>query len=499
MFVLPSVSQVYYLGPMEALAVLDKPICDTARLPDRILPHNQEAEQGLLGTLLFKNQPLETIIDFLKAEHFFIPVHQRIYEAICTMVDSGKQASPVTLKNHFEKDGDLSEVGGASYLADLAVSSVSCANVKDYAKLIYSLHVRRELISTGEALANAAYDQTFEQSPIDLIENVEAKLYRIAETGEPQKGVVTLQDSMAVAIQLAEKAYTSESQVTGVTSGLTGIDRKLGGFQDSDLIILAGRPSMGKTALATNIAVNAAKTFAESGGEQGAIVAFFSLEMSSDQLAARILADKSGVPADHIRRGVLEKQDFQNFVSASQALNQLPLLIDDTGALNICSLRSRARRIKRQHGLGLLIVDYLQLLSGTGSRQSLNNRTNEVSEITRGLKMMAKELGVPVIALSQLSRQLEQRDDKRPLLSDLRDSGSIEQDADVVMFIHREEYYLSRAEPQKGTDNHRRWQESMDDSRNIAECIIAKQRHGPIGTVKMHFDSNHTRFTDLER
>jgi replicative DNA helicase len=308
---------------------------------------------------------------------------------------------------------------------------------------------------------------------------------------------VTLRSSVLAAIEHAEKAYKSDGNVTGVTTGLIDIDKILGGLQNSDLLILAGRPSMGKTALATNIAFAAANKFAETGGAEGAIVGFFSLEMSSDQLAARILADQSNIASDAIRKGTIKQDDFRAFAEASQRLSQVPLYIDDTPGLSISAIRTRARRLKRQHGLGLLVVDYLQLLRGTGSKQGLDNRVQEVSEITRGLKAIAKELSIPVLALSQLSRQVEQREDKRPQLSDLRESGSIEQDADVVMFVYREEYYLSRAEPEPGTEKHMKWQERCDKALNIGECIVAKARHGPIGTVRLQFNPTFTRFSDL--
>lgn len=464
----------------------------------RILPHNTEAEQGLLGALLIDNRALEKIGDFLRAVHFFVPAHQRIFETVQKLVDRGQTASPVTLKNYFEQDEDLKDVGGAEYLADLAASVVSVINAEDYARTIYELHLRRSLISLGEDVVNGSYSHTVENDAARLIETAEAKLFELAESGDVKASFITLRDSVLTAIERAEKAYKTQGHVTGVTTGLLDMDKKLGGLQESDLLILAGRPSMGKTALATNIAFNAAKAYAESGGKEGAIVGFFSLEMSADQLATRILADQSGISSDAIRKGAIKQEDFRRFVEASQKLSQIPLYIDDVPALSISAVRTRARRLKRQHGLGLIVVDYLQLLRGTGSKQGMENRVLEISEITRGLKAIAKELEIPVLALSQLSRQVEQREDKRPLLSDLRESGSIEQDADVVMFVYREEYYLSRSEPEPGTDKHMRWQESMEKAHNIGECIIAKQRHGPIGTVRMHFDPNLTRFSDLD-
>lgn len=464
----------------------------------RMLPHNLEAEQGLLGALLIDNRGLEKVGDFLRSEHFFMPAHQRIYDSILKLIDRGQNASPVTLKTYFEKDEDLKDVGGSEYLADLAASVVSVINTADYARTVYDLHLRRALISLGEDVVNEAFDHNLEREAQDTIETAEARLYELAESGEVKGAFTTLRDSVLIAIQHAEKAFKSEGNVTGVTTGLRDMNKKLGGLQQSDLLILAGRPSMGKTALATNLAFNAALAYAESGGKEGARVGFFSLEMSADQLATRILADQSGISGDAIRKGNIRQEDFRKFAEASQKLSQVPLFIDDTPALSISAVRTRARRLKRQHGLELLVVDYLQLLRGTGSKQGQDNRVQEVSEITRGLKAIAKELQIPVLALSQLSRQVEQREDKRPQLSDLRESGSIEQDADVVMFVYREEYYLSRSEPEPGTEKHMKWQEGMERAHNIGECIIAKARHGPIGTVRMHFEPNVTRFSDLD-
>ncbi|MCB1531982.1 MAG: replicative DNA helicase [Alphaproteobacteria bacterium] len=484
---------------MSSEAVLKKPASnDEDRLNYRILPHNLEAEQGLLGALLVDNRSLEKIGDFLKPAHFFHPAHQRIFESVLKMVDRGQSASPVTLKSYFENDEDLQTVGGAEYLADLAASVVSVINAADYAQAIYDLHLRRELITLGEEVVNESYSHTLDTTSTDTIERAEARLYELAESGEVKGNFVTLRDSVLTAIELAEKAYQTDGNVTGVTTGLKDMDKKLGGLQNSDLLILAGRPSMGKTALAVNIAFNAAKKYAETGGKEGARVGFYSLEMAADQLATRILSDQSGISGDSIRKGNIKQEDFRKFVEASQTLSQVPLYIDDTPALSISAVRARARRLKRQHGLDLLVVDYLQLLRGTGSRQSEQNRVLEVSEITRGLKAIAKELNIPVLALSQLSRQVENREDKRPQLADLRESGSIEQDADVVMFVYREEYYLSRTEPEPGTEKHMKWQESMERAHNVGECIVAKARHGPIGGVRMFFDPNLTRFSDLD-
>jgi replicative DNA helicase len=483
---------------MSEAAILKAPKQEADNPAYRVLPHNQEAEQGLLGALLIDNRAHERVTDTLQAHYFFIPVHQRIYEAITKLIDRGQTASPVTLKNYFENDPDLETLGGANYLAELAAGIVTIVNVEDYANQIYDLFMRREMITLGEDIVNESYDQNLDSDSSQIVEQAEARLFSLAESGTQTGGFVTLRDSVMVAIEHAEKAYQSDGGLTGVTSGLIDVDKKLGGFQNSDLLILAGRPSMGKTALVTNWAYNAAKAYAESGGKEGAVTAVFSLEMSSDQLASRMLASESGVFADKIRKGTIGQEDFRAFVEASQKMSQIPLYIDDTPALSISAVRTRARRLKRQHGLGLLIIDYLQLLRGTGSRQSSENRVLEVSEITRGLKAIAKELQIPVIALSQLSRAVEQREDKRPQLSDLRESGSIEQDADVVMFVYREEYYLSRAEPEVGSEKHMQWQERMEQAHNVGECIVAKARHGPIGSVRMHFDPNITKFSDLE-
>lgn len=464
----------------------------------RVLPHNIEAEQGLLGALLVDNRAYEKISDLLRSEHFFMPVHQRIYTAISQFIDRGQTASPVTLKGYFEKDEDLKDLGGSSYLADLAGSVISVINTRDYAQTVYDLYVRRELVALGEDIVNGAHEHSLDAESMDTIEMAESKLFSLAESGEVQGGFVSLRDSVMVSIEVAEKAFQTKGHVTGHTTGLRDMDKLLGGMHQSDLVILAGRPSMGKTALATNIAFNTAREYAKSGGKEGARVGFFSLEMSSDQLATRILADCASISGHAIKQGDIKQDDFQKFVKASQELAQVPLHIDDTPALTIGAVRTRARRLKRQHGLDMLIVDYLQLLRGTGSRQSETNRVLEISEITRGLKAIAKELNIPVLALSQLSRAVEQREDKRPMLSDLRESGSIEQDADVVMFVYREEYYLHRAEPDMGTDKHLQWQEKCERARNIGECIVAKARHGPIGTVRMHFDGHLTRFSDLD-
>lgn len=472
----------------------------------RILPHNIEAEQALLGAILVNNNVFEKVGDLLEPDHFYDPVHQRIYESIATLIQRGQIADPKTLRGLFENDPALADVGGAQYLGDLAASIITVINAQDYGQLIHELYLRRQLITLGEDIVNDAFEQNLENPASKQIEGAEHSLFELAQTGELERGFVRLDKSLAVSLRIADEAFKRDSHITGVTTGLRDLDRKLGGFQRSDLIILAGRPSMGKTALATNIAINAARAHHESSGKEGSAVAFFSLEMSSEQLATRLLGDYSSVPSDKIRRGEIKQDDFTKFVEATKFLSHAPLYIDDTPGLGVASLRTRARRLKRMvPQLGLIVIDYLQLLHG--SAKSSDNRVQEVSEITRGLKGLAKELDVPVLALSQLSRAVESREDKHPQLSDLRESGSIEQDADVVMFVYREEYYHARSEPTRRADegedkfNQRygRWMERGEEVRNIAEVLIAKQRHGPIGTVPLHFDGQFTRFSNLER
>ncbi len=467
-----------------------------ARAEPRQMPHNLEAEQGLLGALLIDGKAFERVSEFLKTEHFYAPVHGRIFEVIGKVIERNQIPSPVTLKAFFHEDEDLSHLGGAAYLVDLTTSVVTVLNVEDYGRTIFELHLRRQLISLGEETVLDAHKHDLDQPPTEQIEALERKLYELATVGDTGSGFKPFSASLTGAIGMAEAAYRRSSHISGVTTGLRDLNRKLGGLQPSDLLILAGRPSMGKTALATNIAFNAAQAFTDSNGKEGASVAFFSLEMSAEQLATRILAEVSEVPSEKIRKGEVRDVEFRRFVEASQRLASIPFYIDDTPALSIAQVRTRARRLKRQFGLGLIVIDYLQLLRGSGGRAS-ENRVLEISEITRGLKALAKELAVPVLALSQLSRAVEQRDDKRPQLSDLRESGTIEQDSDVVMFVFREEYYIERKQPTEGTPEHLTWQADMEKTHNIAEVIIGKQRHGPVGTVKLHFEGQFTRFGDL--
>jgi replicative DNA helicase len=491
---------------MNTESPLLKVVTDSDALSHRTPPHNHEAEQGLLGMLLIDNRNLEKVSEFLRPEHFSHPTHQKIYETIVKMIERGLEAKATTLKDYLEKDEGLQSVGGAQYLVELATEVPLLNDIKDYGQTVYDRYLRREIIRLNQDVATMAYNYTVEEDATNIISTAEGRLFKLAESGNTQGGFVTLRDSVKVAIELAEQAYKSDSHVTGVTTGLKDLDQKLGGLHNSDLLILAARPSMGKTSLAVNIAFNAAKAYAQTGGTQGGRVGFFSLEMSSDQLAMRILADQANISGDALRKGDIKEADFVNFVKAAQTLSTVPLYIDDTPALSIGAVRTRARRLKRQYGLDMLVVDYLQLLQGSGTRQSEGNRVLEISEITRGLKAIAKELQIPVIALSQLSRAVEQREDKRPMLSDLRESGSIEQDADIVMFIYRQEYYLSREVPEKKigekdevfNDRYETWSNLLQECASTAEVIVAKQRHGPIGTVKLYFDSNVTRFGDLE-
>jgi replicative DNA helicase len=478
--------------------------------PYRSPPHNIEAEQALLGAVLVNNAAYHRVSDFLVAEHFAERVHGRIYAAIAKLIERGQIANPVTLKNLFDQDGALAEIGGAQYLARLATSMVTIINAADYGRTIHDLYLRRQLITIGEDTVNDAYAYDLDRNATAQIEQAEKKLFDLAQTGQYEGGFRAFEKALAEAIGMAEAAFKRSGRTTGVSTGFSDLDKLLGGLHPSDLVVLAGRPSMGKTALATNIGFHAAKGYravrAADGrmvAEDGAVVGFFSLEMSAEQLATRVLSEESGVASDRIRRGDVSHDDFGKFVQASQKLASVPLFIDDTPALTIAGLRTRARRLMRQQGLGLVIVDYLQLLRGSG--ESSENRVQEISEITRGLKALAKELNVPVLALSQLSRAVEQREDKRPMLADLRESGSIEQDADVVMFVFREEYYLSRGEPMRRPDEsddkfnerYSRWQERLEEVHGTAEVIIAKQRHGPIGKVTLRFDGETTRFDNF--
>ena len=473
--------------------------------PSRLPPQNLEAEQALLGAILSNNEAADRVTQFLGPEHFSEAVHARIFEAATTLIRLGKLATPVTLKTHFENDQSLKEIGGPAYLARLAASATTIINADEYGRMIFELAQRRKLISLGTDVVNEAFEPDIESTAKDLIEKTEAALYSLAEKGQFGKGFQQFQGAMKKAIDMAAAAFQRDGHLSGISCGLTDIDEKMGGLQRSDLIILAGRPAMGKTALATNIAYHVAKNYKaeyQPDGsvkvEDGTVVAFFSLEMSSEQLATRIIAEQTAISSEEIRRGKISEDEFQRLVEVSRDLQGLPLYIDDTGGLSIAQLAARARRLKRQRGLGLIVVDYLQLLAGS-ARKASEGRVQEVTEITVGLKALAKELDVPIIALSQLSRQVEAREDKRPQLADLRESGSIEQDADVVLFVYREEYYLQRLEPQVGSSEHQAWQDKMDRAHGKAEVIIGKQRHGPTGTIDLQFEGRLTKFSNLAR
>jgi replicative DNA helicase len=490
-----------------ALTTLDQPPGLPAGIEPsyRQPPHNLEAEQGLLGAVLINNRAHEKVSEFLRPIHFYDPAHARIFEAIQKKIDRNEIANPVTLRNYFQHDQDLAEIGGADYLNELAVGVAGIFNVEDYGRTIHDLYLRRELIELGETVVNENYVPEFDVTAKEQIEQTEQRLYELATVGDFKGSFVDFKTALGKALGMAQDAYRRDSHISGITTGLTDIDRKLGGLHPSDLLILAGRPSMGKTALATAIAFNAAKAYLKSGGRDGGKVGFFSLEMSAEQLATRILSEQSEVASEKIRRGDLRQEDFSSFAKASADLERLPFFIDDTPALTISALRTRARRLKRQQGLDMLVIDYLQLLSGGAGMRNNENRVQEVSMITRGLKAIAKELDIPVVALSQLSRAVEQREDKRPQLADLRESGSIEQDADVVMFVYREQYYLERAEPGRRADEeegvfnerHAKWMKRCEEVHNTAEVVVSKQRHGPIGTVRLFFDGQLTRFANL--
>jgi replicative DNA helicase len=464
------------------------------------LPHNLEAEQALLGSLMFDNGVFERLSDRLRGSHFYEPFHQRLFEAIEDHIRQGMLAEPTILMERFKQDPAFQEFGGLRYLADLVDRAPPGANAPDYARVVYDLALRRDLIRIGGEIIKDAPDP--ERPAEDQIEQAEQTLYSLAETGKPSSGFVSFSHALSGAVQMAAEAYQRDGKLAGLATQLDDLDQKLGGLHPSDLLILAGRPSMGKTALATNIAFNVARSYRWEPTPEGrktvsgGVVAFYSLEMSAEQLAMRMLADASGVSSDKLRKGEIDASDFGKIRDAAVEIGESPLYIDATGGLSISKLAARARRLKRmEHGLDLIIVDYLQLV--TTGENSQKNRVQEVSEITGGLKALAKELSVPIIALSQLSRQVEQREDKRPQLSDLRESGSIEQDADCVMFVYRESYYLGRAEPKEGTEEHLNWQQEMDRLEHQAEVVIGKQRHGPIGIVKLAFDANTTRFGNL--
>ena len=467
-------------------------------------PQSQEAEQALLGALLYDNEVYHRISGIVQAKHFYNPIHVRIFDSIAVLIERGNLADAIVLKNRFSQDETLVDIGGVEYLALLLDNAPPGSTAPEYAKLIFDLAMRRELIRLGEEIKAEATDPDSEDDAQDQINKAESQLYNLAELGGTQSGFVSFENALIKSIEMASAAFSRDGHLSGTSTGLVDLDRQLGGMHRSDLIILAGRPSMGKTSLATNIAFNIAKKFKrerdDNGIEkttEGGVVGFFSLEMSSEQLATRLLAEHSQVPSHKIRRGDITAEQYEHIRDSAEEINRIPLHIDDTGGISIGALSARARRLKRMVGLDMIVVDYLQLLTGGAGMNSSTNRVQEVSMITQGLKALAKELDIPVLALAQLSRQVEQRDDKRPQLSDLRESGSIEQDADVVMFVYREEYYVARSEPSEGTEEHLKWQEDMEQLHGKAEVIIGKQRHGPIGTVKLSFNPDLTKFGNL--
>ncbi|AKM10903.1 replicative DNA helicase [Croceicoccus naphthovorans] len=476
----------------------------------RQLPANVEAEAAFLGAALIDNRVIEELNTHLVPDHFFEPLHARIYEKILTLIDRKAVVTPVTLKPYFETDEAMKDLGGINYLARLTADAQGLIAPRELAEQIYDLALLRQLVSVGRQLVTDAMDTSDAVDPMQQIEHAESALYRVAEGTTTGTETQSFAQATRTSIKLIEQALNSGGHVAGVTTGLSSVNQKLGGLKNSDLLILAGRPGMGKTSLATNFAFNAADRLRRDlldgipeDESVGAATAFFSLEMSADQLATRILAENSGISSENLRTGKISREDFQSLSRASQELAELPLYIDDTPALSIAALRARARRLKRRHNIGFIVVDYLQLLQGSG--RANDNRVNEISEISRGLKTLAKELDVPVLALSQLSRAVEQREDKKPMLSDLRESGSIEQDADIVLFVYREDYYVKAVEPKFPDENdpadvHEKWEAwraKMEQVTGLAELIVAKQRHGSTGRVRMRFESRITKFSDL--
>ncbi len=456
------------------------------------LPNNIEAEQSVLGSILLQNEIFDEINTIITSVNFYDPLHQKVFAAIENLIYKGMLANPITLKNHFEKEKD--EIDVPEYLVKVTKFSTSSRQAIEYSKIIYDMYVRRELIKISENTIDNAKTNDLNISGQKIIENSERLLFDLAEKGSFSSSLIKFDEAMKLTIEMASNAYKNDEGIVGVPTGLTNLDDRLGGLHQSDLIIIAGRPSMGKTALATNIAFNAAKKLQDE--KKKSVIAFFSLEMSSEQLSTRILAEQSRITSHNIRRGKISDEEFEKFIETSKTISELPLFIDETPAISIAALSNRARRIKRLHGLEMIVVDYIQLM-----RASINNkdgRVQEISEITQGLKAIAKELSVPVLALSQLSRAVEQRDQKKPQLADLRESGSIEQDADVVMFVYRESYYLEKQEPRPATVEHAEWQAKMNEVSNLAEIIIGKQRHGPTGNIMLEFEAMFTKFKDTQ-
>jgi replicative DNA helicase len=468
----------------------------------RLAPHNIEVEQALLGAILVNNDAYYRVSDFLRPEHFHEGLHQAIFKVASDMIRATKRANPVTMKTFLPADERVGELTVSQYLARLAAEATTIINAEDYGRTVYDLYRRRQLITIGEDMVNIAYDAPVDMAPEQQIEDAERRLYELAETGRYNGGFSDFGSAINIALDMASAAFQREGGLSGIATGIHALDARMGGLQPSDLIVLAGRPGMGKTALATNIAFNIAHNYrgdVEADGTpkalDGGVVGFFSLEMSAEQLATRIISEQAEIPSNKIRRGEITETDFEKLSICAQEMQKIPLFIDQTGGISIAQLAARARRLKRQRGLDVMVVDYIQLMQG--SKKSGDNRVQEVTEITTGLKALAKELNVPIIALSQLSRQVESRDDKRPQLSDLRESGSIEQDADVVLFVYRDEYYLKNREPKDGTEEWFKWDKDFRDAVGKAEVIIAKQRHGPTGTARLAFQAMYTRFTDL--
>ena len=474
-----------------------------------LLPQNLEAEQALLGAILVNNKAFEKISEYLRPFHFADSIHRKIYEVISKLIQRGHIADVITLKNYFEQEGTLNEVGGHKYLVKLADSASPLTNVEYYGQFIYDKYLRRELIATGYEIVNSAMKEDVDTDANTQIEMAEKRLFELSNQGDIQGGFVSFGDALTSSLALIEQAYQKEGKLSGLPTGLDALDNKTGGLNNSDLIILAGRPAMGKTALATNIAYNVAEFMSRDKNldNRNRGVAFFSLEMSADQLASRILSTVTQTPSHKMRTGELDEAEFIRIAAGVRELENIPLYIDDSPGVNINTIRTRARRLKRNKGLGLIVIDYIQLINGSGSKRSEGNRVQELSEISRGLKMLAKELNIPVIALSQLSRGVEQRDDKRPIMSDLRESGSIEQDADIVMFVFRENYYIKNEEPKQRageTPEHfqnrlEEWETRIRQTENIGEVIIGKQRHGPTGTVQLFWNGEFTQFGNLAR
>jgi len=467
---------------------------DLVRSHPTELPNNIEAEQSVIGSILVSNDILDDVSPIINYTKFYDPIHQKIFLAIENLISKGMLANPITLKNYFENDKNLIELEGHEYLVKITKFSTSLRQAIEYAKIIYDMHVRRELIKISEATIDNASNKNIDLPGEKIIEDSEKLLFDLAERGSFSKSFIKFDAALNQTIEMASKAFKSTEGIVGVPTGLTDLDDRLGGLHNQDLVIIGGRPSMGKTALATNIAFHAAKNIQDKGLKSS--VAFFSLEMSSEQLSTRILSEQSRIKSNDIRRGKISEEQFDKFIETSKNISELPLYIDETPAISIAAISNRARRIKRLFGCELVVVDYIQLMRATNIRNE--GRVQEISEITQGLKAIAKELNVPVLAVSQLSRAVEQRDDKKPQLSDLRESGSIEQDADVVMFVYREAYYLERKEPRPATVEHAEWQAKMNEISNLAEIMISKQRHGPTGNIRVEFESMFTKFRDIQ-